>query len=168
MTTRLIDLLLPLTRRERWLLGGAGLVILLAIGFGLLMPLQDRHQQARTQLAELRALEQWIMARIGEKQGLTQGNTEISQAPIGTSGIEAGLIEAHLRQPLSALSAQEGGAIDLRFDRVDFIQLGQWLRTAHPAWGYRIDSFRLEALEGAAAAGRVAAWISLSPATQAR
>lgn len=168
MSAKLIDLLLRLTRRERRLLGGAGLMILLAVGFGLLLPLQERHQQAKTQLAELRALEQWIIARIAEKQGLNQGNIAISQTPIGTSGIEAGLIEAHLRQPLSALSAQEGGAIDLRFDRVDFIQLGQWLRTAHPAWGYRIDSFRLEALEGEAAAGRVAAWISLSPTTQTR
>jgi type II secretory pathway component PulM len=166
MSGRLIDLLLRLTARERLLLGSALLVILLGLGFGLLLPLQEHRLNAEARLAEAQALELWIAERIAEKQSLNQDNGPVAQDPIGPSGVEAGLISARLRPALTSLSTQADGALDLRFDRVDFTQLGQWLMTAHPAWGYRIDSFRLEALEGETQSGRVAAWISLSPADQ--
>ena len=117
------------------------------------------------------ALELWIADRIVEKQSLTRAFDPVPQAPIGTSGVERGLIAARLRPALTSLSTQGDGRIDLRFDQVDFAQLGAWLSAAHPGWGYRIDSFRLEALQGDGGAeggsghisGRVAAWISLSP-----
>ncbi|MEP2716395.1 type II secretion system protein GspM [Pseudophaeobacter sp.] len=166
MIARALDLLLRLSPRERLLLACAGLVILLGLGFGLLLPLQERRLQAETRLAEAQALEQWIAAQIREKQSLNIGKPATPADPIGTSGVERGLIEARLRPALSALSTQGDGAIDLRFDRVDFIQLGTWLSAAHPGWGYQIDSFRLEALPELQDAGRVAAWISLIPAGQ--
>ena len=163
MSGSLIDLLLKRSPRERILLGAAGLVILLGLGFGLLLPLHHDRLRAETQLAELRALEMWIAERIDEKQSLTSRVSPVPQVPIGTSGVERGLIAARLRPALTSLATQGDGRIDLRFDRVDFAQLGQWLSAAHPGWGYRIDSFRLEALEGDASSGRVGAWISLSP-----
>lgn len=163
MSACLIDLLMPLTARERLLLACAAVVALMGLGFGLLAPLHEHRQRAASQLDEARALEQWITARVAQKQALNQGNIALPATPIGISGIGNSLVKSHLRGPLSALSAQQGGAIDLRFDRVDFIQLGQWLNSVHPQWGYRIDGFRLEALEGANEAGRVAAWITLTP-----
>jgi len=175
MTGQLIDFLLTRSARERILLGAALLVILLGLGFGLLMPLHEHRLRAQAQLGEAQALELWIADRIVEKQSLTRAFDPGSQAPIGTSGVERGLIAARLRPALTSLSTQSDGSIDLRFDQVDFAQLGAWLSAAHPGWGYRIDSFRLEALppdsgvEGGAEggsdrlSGRVAAWISLSP-----
>lgn len=171
MTGQLIDFLLTRSARERLLLGTALLVILLGLGFGLLMPLHARRLRAEAQLGEAQALELWIADRIVEKQSLTRAFDPVPQAPIGTSGVERGLIAARLRPALTSLSTQGDGRIDLRFDQVDFAQLGAWLSAAHPGWGYRIDSFRLEALQGDGGAeggsghisGRVAAWISLSP-----
>lgn len=164
MNGRLIDLLLGLSARERLLLATAALVILLGLGFGLLLPLQERRLRAEARLGEAQALELWIAERIVEKQSLNRGISPVPQAPIGTSGVERGLITARLRPALTSLTTTGDGAIDLRFDQVDFTQLGHWLNAAHPTWGYEIASFRLEALEGEAQAGRVAAWISLSPA----
>lgn len=160
----LIDLLLRLSPRERALLAVAGLVAVLGIGFGLLLPLQERRLAAELALQDAQALEAWVAARVVEKQALKGEDSVTPQDPIGSSGIEQGLINARLRVALSALSTTGDGGIDLRFERVDFIQLAQWLSQAHPGWGYHIDSFRLEALDAAADAGRVAAWISLSPA----
>ena len=136
-----------------------------------LVPHIVRRLRAEAQLGEAQALELWIADRIVEKQSLTRAFDPVPQAPIGTSGVERGLIAARLRPALTSLATQGDGRIDLRFDQVDFAQLGAWLSAAHPGWGYRIDSFRLEALQGDGGAeggsghisGRVAAWISLSP-----
>lgn len=167
MKGRLIDLLLGLSARERLLLATAAVVILLGLGFGLLLPLQERRLRAEARLGEAQALELWIAEQIVEKQSLNRGISPVPQAPIGTSGVERGLITARLRPALTSLTTTGDGAIDLRFDQVDFTQLGYWLNAAHPDWGYEIASFRLEALEGETQAGRVAAWISLLPAGQA-
>lgn len=172
MSLRLIDYLLSLSQRERLLLGLAALVAVLGLGLGLLLPLQERRHRAETTLTEALALEVWLRERIAEKQSLN-GAFEVKSLgqalrqplgqPIGTSGIEQGLISARLRPALSALAAQADGVIELRFDRVDFTGLANWISSSHPAWGYRLDSFRLEALEGAENAGRIAAWITLTP-----
>ena len=55
---------------------------------------------------------------------------------------------------------QADGNVELRFDSVDFVRLANWLSATHPAWGYRIVSFRFEAGE---VSGRVAARLILSP-----
>ena len=167
MSGRLIDLLLGLSTRERLLLATAAVVILMGLGFGLLLPLQERRLRAEARLGEAQALELWIVERIVEKQSLTRRIDPPPQAPIGTSGVERGLIAARLRPALTSLTTTGDGAIDLRFDQVDFTQLGHWLNAAHPTWGYEIASFRLEALEGETQAGRVAAWINLLPAGRA-
>lgn len=172
MSTRLIDLLLALTARERWLLTCGALVLVLGLGYGVLLPLQTARHQAEARLENAHALETWIIARAQEKQSLTQGNS-VSLAieplvPIGTSAVEQGLITARLRPALSALSTQGDGEIDLRFDQVDFIRLATWLSDAHPEWGYQISSIRLEAPQEVLdnpdrATGQVTAWITLSP-----
>ena len=161
MSSRLLDFLLGLTPRERLLLGLTGLVLGLGLGFGLLLPLHEQRLHRETQLQEVQALERWIAERIAEKQSLNRSVDPVSQAPIGTSGIERGLIAARLRPALTSLASQSDGGLDLRFERVDFSQLGRWLAAAHPGWGYEITRFRLEALEGDP--GRVAAWLSLAP-----
>lgn len=166
MIASALDLLLRLSPRERLLLALSLPVLLLGLGFALLLPLQERRLAAERGLQDALALEAWIAERVVEKQALNQGNPIIPAQPIGTHGLEQGLIEARLRPALSALSTEADGIIDLRFDRVDFLQLAQWLSAAHPEWGYRIDSFRLEALAAPEDAGRIAAWISLSPASQ--
>ncbi|MEE2635211.1 hypothetical protein DD556_17550 [Phaeobacter sp. JL2872] len=162
MSARLIDRLLQLSGRERTLLALAAVLVPLGLAMTLLLPLQERRQAARIARSEAQDVQAWVRARIAEKQSLTQAIPAVSATPIGTSGVEQGLIAARLRPALSALSAEASGSIDLRFDRVDFAALAHWLTTAHPGWGYEITQLRMEALD--ADPGYVAAWISLSPA----
>lgn len=175
MSARLIDLLLPLSSRERGLLGLAALVLVLGLGFGLLLPLQDHRKAAEISLQEARALELWVAERVYEKKALIREMSEKFNTPtqteptraIGPSGVEQALISAHLRPSLSALATSEDEGLDLRFDRVDFIKLTTWLSSNHPSWGYQIDNLRLEVLKDLDGApereGKVAAWISLAP-----
>lgn len=163
MTARLIDLLLPLSRRERGLLGLAVLILLLGVGVGGLLPLQEARQEAAVARQEARDLQAWVSARIVEKQSLKRAETPIVSKPIGLSGIEQGLVSARLRPAVSELVRQEDGGVTLRFDEVDFLRLARWLSNAHPAWSYQIAQFRLEALD---TPGQVAAWLTLSPAQE--
>ncbi|THD76796.1 hypothetical protein E7681_02860 [Thalassobius vesicularis] len=161
MSARLIDLLLPLSARERLLLGLAVLVILpLAVVFGVLLPLMQARQEAVAAQSDAVALNVWVQDRIAEKTVLERLPVQTIGAPVGSTAIEQGLIDARLRQDVSALGAQSGGVIELRFDRVDFVRLANWLSVQHPGWGYTIDSYRFEAIDEP---GKVAASILLSP-----
>lgn len=162
---RLIDLLLQRSRRERQLLAVLVLAVLpLALVFAVLLPLQERRQQAEAALAEALALQAWVQARAAEKAALDAagpGPQQAAGAPLGLSGLEQGLEAAGLRPALSELGTGARGAVVLRFEAADFRRLTAWLSAAHPAWGYRFRSFRFEALE---TPGQVAAWITLEPA----
>ena len=162
MSRRLIDVLLRLSRRERWLLGIVVFALLpVAVILGGLVPLQERRAAAEQAQAEARALQDWVGARVGEKQALARNMTAAPGEPIGSSGLEQGLIAARLRNAISALEATGAGGIELRFDEVDFLRVAHWLTSSHPGWGYQITGLRIEALE---TPGMVATWLSLTPA----
>lgn len=161
MISRLAALLLPLSRRERLLLAALGLAVLpLAIGFLLLLPLHERRQAAAAAQAEAIALQAWAAERLAEKQALDRSAPPAPGAPAGLSGIEQKLVAAGLRRQLSGLGSGAGDTLELRFASIGFDELGAFLMGAHPAWGYRLRSFRFEALE---TPGQVAAWITLEP-----
>ncbi|QAX32071.1 type II secretion system protein GspM [Leisingera sp. NJS204] len=161
MISRLAGLLLPLNRRERLLLAALLLAVLpLGAGFALLLPLHERRLAAEQAQAEAAALQAWAAGRLAEKQTLARSAPPAPGAPAGLSGIEQRLIAAGLRRRLSGLGSGPGETVELRFDSIGFEELGAFLMGAHPAWGYRLRSFRFEAQE---APGRVAAWITLAP-----
>lgn len=161
MSARLIDLLLRLSPRERGLLAVAVLVVLpLAVVLGVLLPLGESRASAQRQLAEAQALQVWVQDRVAEQAQYTAAPAATPAAPIGSSGIEQGLIAAKLRRSVTELGAQAGGVVELRFDEVDFIRLANWMSAAHPDWGYDIESFRFEAGEEP---GKVSARLVLKP-----
>lgn len=164
MSARLIDLLLQLNRRERQSLAALAVILLLALVFALLLPLQERRQQAEAARGEALALQAWVQARVAEKAALDAAAPlprGAAGAPAGLSGLEQGLKTAGLRSALSELGSEGGGAVTLRFEEVDFLRLATWLSSVHPGWGYSIRSFRFEALEDAP--GKAAARITLVP-----
>lgn len=165
MSRRLIDMLMGLSGRERVLLGvGIGVVLPVVVVLGGLLPLQEQRSAAERAQTEAIALQEWVLARVGEKQALTRQNTPGKIGPpIGSAGIEEGLIAAQLRRSVSALGTVGQGGIELRFDQVDFLKLVTWLGSSHPGWGYEIAEFRLDASE---TSGVVAAWLSLVPKGQ--
>lgn len=161
MSNRLIDFLLPLSSRERGLLALAVLVILpLAIGFALLLPLHEKRGMAVQAQSEAIALQNWVLDRISEKAQLAQTPVQIIGTPVGSAAIEQSLIDAQLRRDVAALGAQAGGVVELRFDEVDFLRLANWLSEQHPSWGYTINSFRFEATDQP---GKISASLILSP-----
>lgn len=162
MNNRLIDLLLPLSTRERILLGlGVFLVLPVAVLFGLLIPLTEERTQAEALQTEAIALNQWVQDRAIDKRRLdTIAPTRKDGPPIGLAGLEQSLISAKLRGSVSTIGARPEGGVELLFDRVDFRRLTTWLSSSHPAWGYMIDSYRFEAT---GQPGQVAAAMLLSP-----
>lgn len=161
MSNRLIDLLLHLAPRERWLLAALfGLVLPLGLLFGVLLPLQDAKTEQINSRTEAIALNLWVQDRVRENAQIAQVTETGIQEPIGTSGVEQSLITAGLREAITELSGEGDGTIDLRFDAVRFTRLMGWLSQADPVWGYDIAQFRFEAgLEP----GNVAATLALMP-----
>lgn len=159
----MIDHLLKLAPRERMLLALLVFAVLpLALSIGLLLPLHERRLAAIEDEADAQALFEWVAARAEEKLALqSQPGRGPRRRAIGSSGLERSLIEAGLRDDVTELAARAEGAIELRFDDVDFTALADWLSRMEPLWGYRIETFRFEALDVPA---RVAATLRLLPA----
>lgn len=164
MSGRLIDMLLRLAPRERWLLGLLVLIILpVGIVLGVLLPLQDARQTALSQRAQSMALNLWVQDRVGEAKALASSGPHGPRQAVGTSEIEQDLIGAGLRDAIRELSSDSDGVVALRFENVRFTRLADWLSRLDPAWGYDISVFRLEATE---TSGNVAATLTLVPQAQ--
>lgn len=156
----MIDLLLRLAPRERVLIAIAVLVVLpLTLGLGVLLPLAERRATAEQALTEAAALDLWVRERVVEQAALPRP-TDRAGAPVGTAGIEQGLIAGGLRSDVSTLATGADGRIEMIFDAVDFLRLGAWLGAQAPQWGYEIQSFRIEATD---TPGIVTARLSLAP-----
>ncbi|RDD64026.1 hypothetical protein DU478_22335 [Thalassococcus profundi] len=161
MTDRLIDLLLRRAPRERLLLGLLVIAVLpTALWFAVLEPMAARRAEARAELTEVRALQDWVAARAAEMAALGQAENSGPAAPIGLSALEQSLISADLRPAVTGLANREGGGIDLRFEAVDFAVLMGWLSRQDPGWGYDIAAFRITRGEEL---GVVAAELQLVP-----
>ncbi|WP_412552895.1 type II secretion system protein GspM [Shimia sp. MIT1388] len=162
MSNRVLDFLLTLTRRERGLLALlTGVVVPVTVIFAVVLPLQDRRQAAEQAQLEALALQRWVADQSREMAVLSRVSPrETIGAPIGSGGIEQGLIAAQLRRSVTVLDADGEDGVEVQFDRVDFLKLAAWLRSAHPEWGYEIVAFRLEATEEP---GVVSTWLDLRP-----
>lgn len=159
MTDRLIFFLQDRSGRERLLLAVLCLVVLpLGLWTALLQPMQDRRLAARSDLAEALILQQWVNDRAHESQRLILAGSGADTPPIGIAGLEQSLIEAGLREDISELTRRGDRDIELRFDAVGFVDLGDWLSRVSLSWGYEISSFRIERGDKA---GVVAASFSL-------
>ncbi len=161
MSGRLIDLLLRLAPRERWLLGILFAIVLpMGLLFGVLVPLNDAKANALADRTEAVAINLWVQERVGQYQSLKSSPQSGPQPAMGTSGIEQSLINAGLRGDISDLSQDSAGQITLRFDDVRFTRLMTWLSETEPGWGYDVTQFRIEAVPEPA---NVSASLTLEP-----
>lgn len=159
----MIEFMLRRSGRERFLLGLLGMIILpLAVIFVLLLPLQQTRDAARVARAEAQALQEWVYARAAEQPPQVTGVSAAAPQvpPIGSAGIEAGLIAAGLRGNIAGLDVRDGGVIVLRFDVVEFVPLANWISDASRGWGYDITGFHIQA---GSEPGLVAASLTLTP-----
>ena len=165
MSARLMQFLAGLSRRERLLLALlAFLALPVALLQGVVLPLLARQDAARTAVAEAEALRGWISERQAELALLPAPETATtdnpSRPPAGLGALEAGLIDAGLRQSLVTLTNPSGASVSLRFDGVGFAQLMPWLDGLERGMGYRLASLRLTRTD---APGLVDADIQLEP-----
>lgn len=151
-----------LSPRERWLLTALfGLILPLAVVFLLILPLSDATEAARVELRNAKSLQNWVAARVAEDARLRARQPDQSALPtaaIGISGIEESLNRAGLLS-VARLAGGDDGAVELRFEAVEFQVLTAWLTQTTPGWGYLITSFRFDA---AGRAGQVNAEFLLS------
>ncbi|WP_420568732.1 type II secretion system protein GspM [Thalassovita sp.] len=161
MSDRLIALLLPLSPRERMLIAlCVGVVLPLAIIFGLLLPMAEGRKAAERAHVQAQALHLWVQDRAAEAGSLTPVATQPDGPALSLAGIEQSLIDAKLRDQVTALSARSNGGVELVFDQVDFVRFATWLSSSHPGWGYALDSYRTERTD---TPSKVAASLILSP-----
>lgn len=161
MTMRLIDWLLTLASRERWLLAALVVGVLpVALVLGLLMPLDTARRQAVDRLDEAHALNRWVQARQADMAAFRALPDVGVPSPVGAGALEASLAEAGLRDSLTTLEASNSGEIVLRFDSVGFTDLMAWIDGQFGGWGYDIATLRIDRTERPA---RVAARLVLQP-----
>jgi len=158
---RLVEFLLARTPRERRLLGGLVVfAVPLAVIFGVLLPMQAQLETARREEVEAAVLHLWVAERAAAAGASAPAAPRAARPPIGSSGLEQGLISAGLRGDVTDLGVRDDGVIELRFEQVDFTVLANWISAARPEWGYDISSFRFEARD---VSGAVSATLSLAP-----
>jgi type II secretory pathway component PulM len=144
MMTRMIDLLLRRSRRERRLLGVlTGVLAAALLWLWLISPLLTTRATLQRQLTQAQALQHWVAERAADQLLLGQATDQIHGPPIGISGLEQGLVVAGLRAQVTRLSGQGDGEIDLAFEAVEFTALARWLSQMDPGWGYEIIRLRL-------------------------
>ncbi len=161
MSNRLIDLLLDLSPRERWLLLLLfGAVLLVGLVFGMFLPLQEAKREQVSRRAEAVSLNLWVQERVRENALIAKVSETDEGEPIGTSGVEKTLIVAGLRDAITELSGGTDGTIDLRFNSVRFVRFMDWLSQAAPVWRYEIAQFRFEA---SPEPGNIMATLTLRP-----
>lgn len=160
MTSRLVFFLLGLSARERLLLALLVLVALpLGLWLGLVQPMSRARDAARADLAEALELRHWLRERTQEAGRLAQAGQGGRTPPIGIVGLEQSLIGAGLRDRLTELTRRGGDAIEMRFDAVPFVALGDWITGASLDWGYEITALRIRR---GTEAGLVAAQFTLT------
>lgn len=159
-----VAFLLERSRRERWLLALLVLVGLPGVlAQAVALPLIERQAEMRAALAQARATEIWVAEQAVAHATLVRdggGTRPRPRAPIGMSGIEAGLREAGLRAAVTELANTADGGITLRFDTVRFTTLAAWLSAEADRWGYELAGF---SYERGGRAGVVAAELRLDP-----
>ncbi|MGH1414386.1 MAG: type II secretion system protein GspM [Pelagimonas sp.] len=151
MIGKIVDFVLPLSRRERVSLGlMMALAVPAGVWFGVLLPLSQSRVAADATLQDTAALHSWVENRRAEAQKLRaipSADPVKTFTPVGLSGLEEGLNSANLRPSLSELGTEAGGIVLLRFNDVDFVRLATWITSSHPDWGYEIRSYRFETLD---------------------
>ena len=173
---RLAQFLTGRSGRERLALALAVLLALpAALWLALAEPLLARRDAARTALAEAEELHAWLIEQretlaslpAAPRDGAERGDIPAAE---GLAGIEArlqdaGLTEAALGAGLQ-LSDAGGGAIGLRFERVGFLALMDWIEAVEAEAGYRLASLTLG--PDAEQPGEVAAELRFVPLGQER
>jgi len=144
---RMVFALAQLSERERLLLLLLGLIVVpLAVIFLAVIPLIDARDAARGRAESATAMLDWVADQVralpAETAAVVESDSTVD--PIGISDLEESLVNWGLRENVSLLSNRVEGGVDLALDAARFDDLGNWLLTMMPDWGYQVTAFRIE------------------------
>ena len=139
--------------RERAILGGSGLIlILLGLYLGIWEPLAERHEQLQTNVAAKRGELEWMRAKAAEAIRLREvgasaraGDGRRSLLAIVDSSIE----RARLKGELQRMEPDGGDAVKLWFNAARFDELMRWLDVLRADHGLSVGSLRLKPVDQA-------------------
>ena len=159
MIAALSRLLAARSPRERALLALLAVIALQLAFLVLAPPLRDAGRAARADLVAAQAARDWYLARQDEIAALPAPGASVPPpAPVGLGGLEAGLIDAGLRDAVQSLAPSPGGGVTVGLGAVPFAVVMDWLAGVGEV-GYRIAALRLDQ----AGDGDVTAEIRLEP-----
>jgi type II secretory pathway component PulM len=157
MMRRLASYLVDRTPRERMLLGATALLVLPAVWFFWLAPLDEARERARAALLDARDMQSWVVARDVDFREAGFDALQQATEPVGIAGVERALRDSGLRGPVRRLEDGEDGRIALAFDAVSFVELAGFAGGV-AGLGYVIDELRIEETD---TPGQVTASLSL-------
>lgn len=164
MMRRLASYLVDRTPRERMLLGATALLVLPAVWFFWLVPLDKTRERAREALFDARDMQRWVVARDADFREAGFDTLQQATEAVRIAGVERALRDSGLRGPVRRLEDGEDGRIALAFDAVSFIELAGFAGGV-AGLGYLIEELRIEATD---APGQVTASLSLMPRPRGR
>lgn len=167
MMAALADWLAGCSPRERRLLALMVAVALpLGVALGIVVPLAEGRAAARQELAEARALRDWVESQHRQHAAAQRRQPQATAAgqgggaPVGVSGIERSLRAAGLDAAMTRLTEAGDGTVSLGFEAVSFTDLAEWLDAESPYWGYELVAF---SIARGTVPGEVAADLALEP-----
>lgn len=131
-----------LSARERRLVGAAGVVLLLVLLFGVLLPLERGVSREQAQLAKKRADLATMQSMVPELQGappVASGGGESLLVIVDSSAREAGLAGA-----LAGSEPGASGSLAVRLEKAPFDNLLGWLARLALQNGVVVDSATIE------------------------
>lgn len=130
------------TARERWMLAGLALLVLVIGGYlGVIEPLLKQRQRVQAEVAREQELSVWLTnkrAELARLETLPRGHNRVPpDAPSDVAALEASIKAAGLDDALTLLAPQASGQIEVAFKDLSYLAFMAWMRDSGIA--HRLD-----------------------------
>jgi type II secretory pathway component PulM len=146
MIERFVSLVASRNARERGLLAGLCVFVLpVAAVFLLILPSMKSLENTKKVVLDARTEKAWVTQQRLNFGGLgVSGPAREAVDPVGLAGLEELLRNAGLHQSVGRMSNRDAGAVEIKFEQVEFEQLARWVASNQSSWGYDIQTYRID------------------------
>ncbi|MDQ1315384.1 MAG: ral secretion pathway protein [Pseudomonadota bacterium] len=132
--------------RERLVLGGGSVLLVLALGFAYgWLPMQREVSQLRQTLPQLREQARQLQQDAQEVGRLKAQPAAVREAGSLVLAVEQGAVASGLRERIASITPQGVGQVRVVLPRVGFDEWLGWLGELQTRHGVRVESARIEA-----------------------
>jgi general secretion pathway protein M len=144
MIERLQQYLQRLSARERWMVGGGGILALILLILAIVLPLQTRVSATQARIEKKRDDLMWLRSmspqlaalQTARPPALTESLVVLIDRTARESGIGKSLVNS---QPSG------DGGLNVRLEKMPFDSLISWLAQLNERYGVRVDSATVDA-----------------------